>query len=55
MNGDLCGLTLSTGRVHQVGVVGALANHFSTPRVGDGPLLASSAHHVVMFRASVAC
>jgi outer membrane protein assembly factor BamB len=54
MNGDLYGLNLSTGRVHQVGVVGALANHFSTPSVGDGLLLASSAHHVVAFRASAA-
>jgi outer membrane protein assembly factor BamB len=50
-NGTLYGLDPATGRVRQQVTVGAPANHFSTPSVGDGLLLAASAEHVVAFAA----
>ncbi|HJY03774.1 MAG TPA: PQQ-binding-like beta-propeller repeat protein [Streptosporangiaceae bacterium] len=50
-NGTLYGLDPATGRVRQQVTVGAPANHFSTPSVGDGLLLAPSAEHVVAFAA----
>jgi outer membrane protein assembly factor BamB len=51
-NGTLYGLDPATGRVRQQASIGASANHFPTPSVGGGLLLAPSARHVVAFRAS---
>ncbi len=42
-DGTLSGLDPSTGAVRQRAAVGAPANHFPTPSVGDGLLLAASA------------
>jgi len=50
-NGALYGLDPATGRVRQQAAIGALANHFPTPSVGDGLLLAASADQVVAFAA----
>jgi len=52
-NGVLYGLDATTGRVRQQASIGAPANHFPTPSVGDGLVLAASANRVVAFRASV--
>ena len=49
-NGTLYGLDPSTGAVRQQASIGAPANHFPTPSVGDGLLLAPSANRVVAFR-----
>jgi len=49
-NGTLYGLNPSTGTVHQQVSIGAPINHFPTPSVGDGLLLAPSANRVVAFR-----
>jgi outer membrane protein assembly factor BamB len=51
-SGTLYGLDPATGRVRQRASVGVPANHFPTPSVGDGLLLAASAEHVVAFTAS---
>jgi outer membrane protein assembly factor BamB len=51
-NGTLYGLDPSTGTVRQQASIGVPANHFPTPSVGDGILLAPSAEHVVAFAAS---
>ena len=51
-NGTLYGLDPATGKVRQQAPIGAVANHFPTPSVGDGLLLAPSADHVVAFTAS---
>jgi outer membrane protein assembly factor BamB len=50
-NGVLYGLSPTTGQVRQQGTVGVPANHFPTPSVGDGLLLAASTDRVVAFRA----
>jgi outer membrane protein assembly factor BamB len=50
-NGTLYGLDPTTGTVRQQAVIGTPANHFQTPSVGDGLLLAASADHVVAFAA----
>jgi outer membrane protein assembly factor BamB len=50
-NGNLYGLSPATGAVRQQASIGAPANHFPTPSVGDGLLLAPSARDVVAFRA----
>jgi hypothetical protein len=50
-NGVLYGLDPATGRVRQQATIGAPANHFPTPSVGDGLLLAASADQVVAFAA----
>ena len=50
-NGVPYGLDPATGRVRQQAAIGALANHFPTPSVADGLLLAASADHVVAFAA----
>ena len=50
-NGVLYGLDPATGRVRQQAAIGALANHFPTPSVGDGLLLAPGANRVVAFAA----
>lgn len=52
-NGTLYGLDPSTGTVRQQASIGVPANHFPTPSVGDGLLLAPSANHVVAFSATV--
>jgi outer membrane protein assembly factor BamB len=48
-DGMLYGLEASTGRVRQRAYIGSPANHFPTPSVGDGLLLAASANRVVAF------
>ncbi len=50
-DGVLYGLNPSTGAVRERGTVGTPANHFPTPSVGAGLLLATSAQHVVAFAA----
>jgi hypothetical protein len=51
-DGTLSGLDPGTGSVRQRASVGAPANHFPTPGLGDGLLLAASAYRVVAFTAS---
>ena len=53
-NGVLYGLDPATGAVRQQASVGTPANHFPTPSVGAGLLLAPTADHVVAFRAPAA-
>ena len=48
-NGTLYGLNPTNGAVRQQASIGAPANHFSTPGIGDGLLLAASADQVVAF------
>jgi outer membrane protein assembly factor BamB len=50
--GTLFGLDPQTGQARQQAVIGTLANHFPTPSVGAGLLLAPSANRVVAFRAA---
>ncbi len=52
-NGVLYGLDATTGHVRQQATIGTPANHFPTPSVGDGLVLAASANRVVAFHASV--
>jgi outer membrane protein assembly factor BamB len=52
LNGTLYGLDPGTGKVRQQVSIGAPANHFPTPSVGAGLLLAPSADRVVAFAAS---
>ncbi|MEO9180149.1 MAG: PQQ-binding-like beta-propeller repeat protein [Acidimicrobiales bacterium] len=49
-NGVLYGLNPSNGTVHQQVNIGAPINHFPTPSVGDGLLVAPSANRVIAFR-----
>ncbi len=51
-DGTLFGLDPSTGALREHAVVGAPANHFPTPSVGAGRLLAASADHVIAFTMS---
>ena len=51
-NGTLYALDPSTGAVRQQATIGVPANHFPTPSVGDGLLLAPAAEQVVAFTAS---
>jgi polyvinyl alcohol dehydrogenase (cytochrome) len=51
-NGVLYGLDPATGQIRQQAPIGAVANHFPTPSVGDGLMLAPAANDVVAFRAS---
>ena len=51
-NGTLYGLDPATGQVRQQAAIGMPANHFPTPSLGDGLLLAASADNVVAFAAS---
>ncbi len=53
-NGTLYGLNADTGKVQQQSSIGAPANHFPTPSVGAGLLVASAADRVVAFTASAA-
>ena len=50
-NGILYGLDPATGKVRQQASVGTPANHFPTPSVADGLLLAAAARNVVAFAA----
>ena len=50
-DGTLYGLNPVTGQVRQQTSIGAPANHFPTPSVGDGLLLAPSTNRVVALRA----
>jgi outer membrane protein assembly factor BamB len=49
-DGMLYGLDPGTGKVRQQALIGRPANHFPTPSVGAGLLLAASARNVVAFR-----
>ena len=51
-NGTLYGLDPATGQVRQQATVGPPANHFPTPAVADGLLLATGSDQVVAFAAS---
>ena|SRR5450755_2665763 len=51
-SGTLYGLDPATGKVRQQAPVGAIANHFPTPSVGAGLMLAPTANHVVAFTAA---
>ncbi len=51
-NGVLYGLSPATGAVRQQASIGVPANHFPTPSVADGLLLAPSADQVVAFTAT---
>jgi hypothetical protein len=53
-NGVLYGLNPSTGAVRQQTNIGAPANHFPTPSVGDGQLLVTSAYRVSAYSATSA-
>jgi outer membrane protein assembly factor BamB len=50
--GTLYGLDPQTGQVRQQAAIGVVTNHFPTPSVGAGLLLAPSANRVVAFRAT---
>ena len=50
-NGVLYGLDPATGQVRQQAAIGMPANHFPTPSVADGLLLAACAQNVVAFAA----
>jgi hypothetical protein len=50
-NGTLYGLDPATGAVRQQASIGAVANHFPTPAVADGLMLAPAARDVVAFAA----
>ena len=51
-NGVLYGLDPSTGAVREQATIGAPANHFPTPSVGAGLLLAPAADRIVAFTAA---
>jgi outer membrane protein assembly factor BamB len=53
-NGKLYGLDPATGKIRRQATIGGPANHFPTPGIGDGLLLATSARNVVAFRTSAA-
>jgi len=48
-DGELYGLNPKNGAVRQRAFIGRGANHFPTPSVGDGLLLATNATHVIAF------
>jgi outer membrane protein assembly factor BamB len=51
-NGTLYGLSPATGAIRQQAAIGAVANHFPTPAVADGLMLAPAASRVIAFRAT---
>jgi polyvinyl alcohol dehydrogenase (cytochrome) len=53
-NGRLYGLDPATGKIRQQAAIGAPANHFPTPGIGAGLMLAASAQNVIAFRTSAA-
>ncbi len=50
-DGVLYGLDPATGAIRQQATIGTVLNHFPTPSVGDGLLLAPSSNRVIAFRA----
>ncbi len=50
-HGTLSGIDPATGTLRQQASIGTPANHFPTPSVGDGLLLAASSDKVIAFRA----
>jgi len=52
LDGTLYGLDPSSGSVRQQVSIGVPANHFPTPSVGDGLLLAPTSNRVVAFTAT---
>jgi hypothetical protein len=48
-NGVLYGLDPARGSIRQRATIGRPANHFPTPSVGEGLMLAANARHVVAF------
>jgi len=50
-DGSLNELALATGAVEQTASIGSVANHFTTPRFGDGELLVANATSVIAFAA----
>jgi len=53
-NGQLYGLDPASGKIRQRATIGTPANHFPTPGIGDGLLLAACAQNVIAFRTSAA-
>jgi outer membrane protein assembly factor BamB len=53
-NGSLYGLDPANGKIRQQAAIGRPANHFPTPGIGAGLLLAPSADNVVAFRTTAA-
>jgi polyvinyl alcohol dehydrogenase (cytochrome) len=53
-NGRLYGLDPATGKIRQQAAIGTPANHFPTPGIGAGLMLAPSARNVIAFRTSAA-
>jgi len=51
-DGTLYGLDPATGKVRQQAAIGTPANHFPTPGIGDGLMLAPGSSNVIAFRAS---
>lgn len=51
-DGVLYGLSPTNGAVVQHATVGVPANHFPTPSIGDGFLLAPTSNHIVAFHAA---
>lgn len=51
-NGRLYGLDPATGKIRQQATIGTPANHFPTPGIGAGLMLAPSARNVIAFRTS---
>jgi outer membrane protein assembly factor BamB len=51
-NGVLYGVSPASGQIRQQATIGMPANHFPTPSVGDGLMLAPAANRVVAFPAS---
>jgi outer membrane protein assembly factor BamB len=49
-NGVLYGLDPATGTVRQQAAIGAVANDFTTPSVGDGLMLVASSYRVIAYR-----
>jgi outer membrane protein assembly factor BamB len=53
-SGKLYGLDPATGKIRQRAFIGAPSNHFPTPGIGAGLMLAPSSRNVVAFRTSAA-
>ena len=53
-NGRLYGLDPATGKARQQATIGLPANHFPTPGIGAGLMLAPSARNVIAFRTTAA-
>jgi polyvinyl alcohol dehydrogenase (cytochrome) len=51
-DGTLYGLDPTTGKIRQRAPIGSVANHFPTPSVADGLMLAPAANDVVAFKVS---